>query len=255
MTAGMWRERFPYVRVGDGGTPIVLLPGLSLRNGVPGAITAKGYASAFGILAANHTLYFIQRPRGLPAGATTRDIAGEYADLIAAELGQVDLIGMSTGGLIAQHLADRPDLVRSLTMVLAGPRLSASGVDICRHFQELAAAGRWRALHGDLAAKVVDGRTAQWAARLLLTAFGTKPSSTEAADFAITVDAVLAHDGTAALAGAAMPLLMILGETDPFFDPAPGAVVYAGAGHGLAKSHPRRLQNDIAAFLGRRISA
>ena len=214
---------------------------MALRNPTPGRILEAGYHQAFRALAADHTVHIIQRPRGLGAGATTRDIAAEYATVLD-DLGPVDLIGMSTGGMIAQHVAvDRPDLVRTLTLVVTGTRLSPSGRAICERWRELAAAGRWRRLHGDMAAVAIDGRAAQWLARTMLAATGKAPTAQEAADFTVTVNAVLSHD---VAFDPVMPLLFVCGSADPFFEPDPRAVVYP-AGHGLPKRHNARLQAQI----------
>ena len=158
------------------------------------------------------------------------------------DLGPVDLIGFSTGGMIAQPLAaDRPDLIRTVTLVVTGTRLSPSGRAICERWRELAAAGRWRKLHGDMAASAIDGRAAKRLARVMLAATGRAPSAQEAADFAVTVDAVLRHD---AAFEPVMPLLFVCGAHDPFFEPDPRAVVQP-AGHGLPKTHNAWLQDQI----------
>jgi len=214
---------------------------MALRNETPGRMLEAGYRQAFRALAADHTVYFIRRPRGLGAGATTRDIAAEYATVLD-DLGPVDLIGFSTGGMIAQPLAaDRPDLIRTVTLVVTGTRLSHSGRAICERWRELAAARRWRRLHGDMAASAIDSRAAQRLARIMFAATGRAPTAQEAADFAVTVNAVLSHD---AAFDPIMPLLFVCGANDPFFEPDPRAVVYP-AGHGLPKTHNARLQQQI----------
>jgi pimeloyl-ACP methyl ester carboxylesterase len=67
-----------------------------------------------------------------PAGVDTRlvrrsaELAAEHARAIEAlDAGPVDVIGVSTGGSIAQQLAaDHPDLVRRLVLIATGCRLS-----------------------------------------------------------------------------------------------------------------------------------
>jgi pimeloyl-ACP methyl ester carboxylesterase len=61
-------------------------------------------------------------------------------------------MGLSTGGLIAQHIAlDHPELVEGLVLVVSGAYLSRRGRDICLRWCELAqrqqcgsCAGSWR---------------------------------------------------------------------------------------------------------------
>lgn len=260
--SGLLGDRYPYVRFGAGPHALVILPGLTLDNPVPGPLTTRAYAHAFRRLTRTHTVHIIHRGYGLPAGATTRDIADEYASLLAGEVGPARVMGLSTGGLVAQHLAiAHPHLVERLVLVVTGARLSPRGRDICRRWRGLAGAGRWRRLRGDLAAIAFDGAGTQRLARLAGSLHGRAPSETEQADFLATVDAVIDHDTGAALAGLATPTLLIGGAEDPFF-PAPALRetaaaapqmalrVYERTGHGLPKRHARRLTEDVFSFLG-----
>ncbi len=164
--------------------------------------------------------------------------------------------------MIAQRLAlAHPDAVRRLALIVAGARLAPSGQQICRRWLELAGARRWRELHGDLAAAVVDGPVPQRLARTVLRLTGRAPTDAEAADFVATTSAVLAHDTTADLADLRMPALVVGGALDPFFPAAaleataaaiPDAAlrVFPRSGHGVPKQRSAAVQDAVAAFLG-----
>jgi pimeloyl-ACP methyl ester carboxylesterase len=258
-TTGTLHDRFPYVRFGSGTRPLVVLPGLVLDNGPHNPATARSYGWAMRRLAAGRTVHIVQRPHGLQAGASTADIADEYAALLLAEVGPADVMGMSTGGLIAQHLAlSHPDLVRRLALAVTGAALAPAGRHACEDWLRLADEGRWRDLRGELAAAAVDGPVARWLARRL-TGTDRAPSTEDLADFRATVAADLRHDTTTALATLNRPTLVIGGADDPFFpapvlrataEAVPGAVlrVHAG-GHGVPKRHSRWLQREVVAFL------
>jgi pimeloyl-ACP methyl ester carboxylesterase len=260
--AGLLRDRYPFVRFGAGPHTLVVLPGMALDNQVPGTLTARAYAYSFRQLARTHTVYVLQRGQGLPTAATTRDIADDYASILDDEIGPARIMGLSTGGMVAQHLAlSRPDLVERLVLVITAARLSPSGLQICRRWHELATGRRWRRLRGDLAAAAFDGPTGQRIARLIgsLTG-GASPSQTQREDFLTTVDAVIAHDTRAALASLTSPALLIGGTDDPFFSTQslretaaaiPGAELhlYHGSGHGLPKRRAGRLQDETLSFL------
>lgn len=258
---GTLAGRFPFVRIGSGPAPLAVLPGLALTTDVRKGLAVAAYARGFRTLAQGRTLLVVERPRGLPSGAGTADIADEYAAVLDAELGRYDLVGLSTGGMIAQHLAlARPAAVRRLALVVAGARLAPSGREILRRWLDLAAQERWSRLHGDMAAVAVDGPVLSGIARAVLRLTGRTPTSTEAADFATTARADLDHDTTAELAGLRMPALVLGGSVDPFFPTEsltataaaiPGAElrVFEGSGHGVPKQRAGEMQRAVAAFL------
>jgi pimeloyl-ACP methyl ester carboxylesterase len=261
-TTGTLRDRFRFVRIGRGSRPLLVLPGLALVDDPPSGIALTAYAHGFRILAADHTVHIVSRPSGIPTGATTQSIASEYARMVRDELGgPVPLLGFSTGGLIAQYLAlDHPDLVERVALAVTGTRLGPDGRDLCTGWLAQAAGGRWRELHGSLAAAAVDGRPAQWVARTVLSRTGRSPTDEEAADFVATVSADLAHDTRDTLPGLRMPALVVGGAQDPFFpEPilretaaaAPGSVlrIFPDHGHGVPKHCARRMQQQIAEFL------
>ena len=258
---GVFHDRLPFVRVGAGPTPLVVLPGLSLLNEAPGRFAVAAYARGFRRLAEDHTLYIVQRPAGLPGGATTGDIAAEYASVLGPELGRFDLMGLSTGGLIAQELAlGAPETVGRLAFVVTGARLGPAGREICTRWLALARERRWPELHGELGAVAVDGRTLQGLARALLRWTGRAPTEQQAADFATTVAADLAHDTRARLGTLRTPTLVLGGAVDPFFpeevlretaDALPDAElrIFPRNGHGVPKHKAGEMQSAVAGFL------
>lgn len=73
----------------------------------------------------DYSVYVISRPRSLSHGATIADMADGYADVISAELGQADVVGVSMGGQIGLELAIRhPDLVDQLVLADSGVRIA-----------------------------------------------------------------------------------------------------------------------------------
>jgi pimeloyl-ACP methyl ester carboxylesterase len=255
-------QHLPYVRIGSGSKPLVVLTGLALDNQAPGRLLARTYGYGFRRLASEHTLYIVRRGRGLAARATGGDIAADHADALGAALGSFRLMGLSTGGLIAQHLAlDHPRLVERLILVVSGAYLSNRGRDICRRWRDLAERRQWRRLRAELAAAAVDGPVKQRLAGAVTSVFagGRAPTPAEAADFRTLIDADLAHDTSERLAGLHVPTLVVGGSDDPFFPdlvlrataaaiPDASLRVYPGVGHGLPKHHGRRLQDDVLAF-------
>jgi pimeloyl-ACP methyl ester carboxylesterase len=260
---GTLQDRFAFVRFGKGPAPLVVLPGLAFDNPALGVADARIYGWAMRRLAVGRTVTVLKRPRGIAPTAGhelgTEDLADLYAGVLADEPGPVDIMGLSTGGLIAQHLTLRhPGLVRRLVLVVSGARIAEGGRHLCRTWLAHAERRDWRALRGGLTAAAVDGRAKQRIARLL-GGSGRRPDSRDVADFEVTTRAALRHDTTGALAGMTAPTLVLGGRDDPFFpEPVlrataaaiPGAQVGVHVGgHGVPKHHHRWLQEHVKAFL------
>lgn len=262
-TVGTLQGRFAFVRFGRGPAPLVVLPGLAFDNEAPTTTNARLYGWAMRRLAAGRTVTVLNRPRGVVTATgpelRTEDVADLYADVLRNEPDRVDVMGLSTGGLIAQHLALRhPELVRRLVLAVSGARIAEAGRQLCQAWLAHAERRDWRALRGGLTASAVDGRTAQRIARLM-GGSGRPPDRRDVADFVATTRAVLAHDTFGALPDLAVPTLVLGGRDDPFFPepvlrataaavPDARVAVHAG-GHGVPKHHGGWLQDQVITFL------
>ena len=110
-----------YVSFGRGTKPLVLIPGLNLRN-----VKGSGYALAwmYRVFARDFKVYCIDRKRQILKDYTVEAIAEDYAAAMQA-LGIHDsyVVGVSQGGMIAQYLAiNHPELVRKLVLAVTSAR-------------------------------------------------------------------------------------------------------------------------------------
>ena len=112
-----------YIRFGTGERTLIMLPGLgdSLRSmkgtALPMALMYREFAKDF-------TVWAFSRKNTLPEGYTTRDMARDQAEAME-KLGieKADIVGVSMGGMIAQHLAaDFPEKVNKLVLVVTAAR-------------------------------------------------------------------------------------------------------------------------------------
>ena len=109
---------FAYRQLGpDGGTPVILL------NHLAGVLDNWDPRVVDGIAARHRVITFDNRGVGASQGRTPRSVAAMARDAVAfiRALGydQVDLLGFSLGGFVAQVIAEEePQLVRKL--ILAG---------------------------------------------------------------------------------------------------------------------------------------
>jgi pimeloyl-ACP methyl ester carboxylesterase len=259
-------EEFPYVRFGNGPENLVILPGITLENEPPSLLAAWTYRLGFGRFADGHTVYVINRRRGMPPHYTTQDMAADYARVMQEELGPSHVMGFSTGGSIAQYVAlDHPELVSKLILVVTASRLSEEGRETCERWRKLARGRRWRDLRADMASVNVTSETNKRLARAFMAVFGRFVLGTpsDPSDFLTTLEADLSHDTTDRLPELSTPTLIIGGSEDPFFSesllresaekiPDAELRVYEGVGHGVPKGRKRRYENDALAFLSER---
>jgi pimeloyl-ACP methyl ester carboxylesterase len=260
---GTFLDDFSYVRLGSGTQNLVILPGTTLDNRPPTRFAAWAYRFGFGRFAEDHTVYVINRRRGMPTGYTTQDMAADYARIIEGELGPSHVMGFSTGGEIAQYVAiDHPEAVRSLALIVVASRLSDEGLRMCERWQTLTRENRWQELHADMAASTVTGETNQRLARAFMKVFGrfVLGAPDDPSDFLITLEADLGHDTTDRLPEISAPTLVVGGSEDPFYSESllretaagiPDATlrVYEGVGHGVPKERKRQYESDVLAFL------
>lgn len=263
-TTGFLRGEFPYYRLGDGDRTLVVLPGLSdaFQGPAPDDRYAwllsryyyRGYTGAF-------TVYVVGRPRRLPAGHSTREMARGVVRAVEALDPPVDLSGLSLGGLVAQHVAaDRPDLLGRLVLGVAGCRLGPAGRDLARRWRDWAAAGLWREVVRDSVPASYTG-VRRWLYPPLLRLFGRAlPEPAAVSDVVVSCQAALDHDAADRLAGVAVPTLVAGGTADPFFpvevlEETAGAIpearleLFEGGGHGVFEERRRAFDARVKDFL------
>jgi pimeloyl-ACP methyl ester carboxylesterase len=120
--------RFAYRELGpDSGTPVVFL------NHLAGVLDNWDPRVVDGIAASHRVIIFDNQGVGASQGTTPRSVAAMARDAIAfiRALGydQVDLLGFSLGGMVAQVIAEQePQLVRKLILAGTGPA-GGPGID------------------------------------------------------------------------------------------------------------------------------
>ena len=258
-TTGASHNGLPYNRVGLGPRTLVAFPGLLFENKALTGLSARMMLSRYSFLQAEYTTYVVSRKPGLPHGYSMRNMADDYAAMIREEYGRpVDVIGTSTGGSIAQHLAaDSPDLVRRLVIHSSAHTLGDAGKEVQLRVGHLARQRRWREANAALLGFVMSsGRWGRFEAALgsLLVSLAAPE---DPSDLIVTVEAEDVHDFSDRLSEITAPTLVIAGDQDPFYSetlfretaegtPNARLILYKGMGHPAAGNE---FQQDVLAFL------
>ena len=251
-----------YIRFGTGGKVLVMLPGLGdgLRS-VKG--TALPMAFMYRAFAKGFTVYAFSRRNGLPQDYTTREMAADQAQAME-KLGiqKADVLGVSMGGMIAQHLAiDCPEKVGKLILAVTSSRSNPILADSIGEWVSCAKQGDHTAFMDSNVRRIYSEayyRKNKW----LIPIMGrlTKPKSYDR--FFIQADACLKHDAYENLHRIHAPTLVIGGEQDKALGGGasreiaaqiPGAELrmYGQWGHGLyeeAGDFNRTVLNFLDAF-------
>ncbi len=253
----------PFVRFGEGSRTLVIFPPIndSLQDVTQGTRFLRWYYRRF---ADEYTVYLVSRKRRLPSGYTTRDMAADYGRAFEWSIGPAHVVGLSLGGLVAQHFAaDHPEYVESLVIGVAAHSLGAEGHEIVRRWLDSAHGGRWRNLHAEMVVDMYTGIRRplyELLARLLGGAMVRSPSAQE--DFIVSAEASRNHDATDRLEAIEARTLVVGGAQDRLFpgtlqgdtaERIPGAALrlIEGVGHGAFDERKRDFDTIVKEFICR----
>jgi len=257
---GVFSNGIPYVRFGEGEDILLVFSG-GPGNTLPSGFMFRVFGQ-FKHLAKNYVIYVMSRKNGLPEGYTTRDMAEDYATVIRDEFdgGPLDVMGMSYGGLIAQHLAaDHPELIRRLVIAMSVYRFSDEGNKLDMRFAELLSEGKRRAALRSLDPMIEGGRIKKSFLKFFMGLIGplmwSKPENPS--DLLVEGKAEMMHDSKNRLAEIKAPTLVIGGDNDYYCPvellretaagiPNAKLVLYEGKGHMIMG---KKFDEDILAFL------
>ena len=232
-----------YVSFGKGNKPLIMIPGLG-----DGLKTVRGMGFVMHYLyrqvAKDYKVYVISRKNEFSNGYTTRDMALDMkAVMESLQIRRADIIGISQGGMIAQHLAiAHPQMVNKLILVVSSARCNDTLQESINTWIDLAASNNFPALLQDTLERTY---TQKYMNRIkpvlpLLSRIG-KPSSFKR--FLILADACLQHDAYEELDKITAPTLVIGGDADRVVGhyaaeelahkiTGSSLIIYNGLGHG-----------------------
>jgi pimeloyl-ACP methyl ester carboxylesterase len=249
----------PYACIGSGARDLVVFVGLEFQHKPPSGIMLRmstGYLSG---LEDSYKIYVVSRRSGLPPGYSLSDMSDDYAVMIKNELGgEVDIIGVSTGGAIAQHFAiDHPNLVRRLVLAMTGFRLTEEAKELQMRVADLARKGNRRAASALLGTAIIRRGIAKHFFKLFMGLMGPLMIPTDPSDGIVEIEAEDRHDLSDHLDKIKADTLVIGGEEDFFYPvretagkiPNARLVLYPRLGHNAMFARSRQFGEEIRAFL------
>lgn len=257
--SGSSANGLPYACFGNGTRNLFVFDGLDFRHKPPSGIVLRMSTGYLRGLTDDYRIYIVSRRPSLPRGYSLRDMSDDYAVMIKNELGDaVDVIGVSTGGAIAQYFAiDHPDLVRRLVLAMTGFRLTEEGKELQVKVADLARKRERRAASALLSTAIIRRGLAKHVFKWFMWLLGPLYIPTDPSDGIVEIEAEDRHDLSDSLDRIKADTLVIGGEED-FFYPVretagkiPGArlVLYPNLGHNAMFARGRQFGEEIRAFL------
>lgn len=248
-----------YISFGKGRDILVMLPGLG-----DGLATVKGKAAVlalmYSVYAKNYKMYVFSRKNLISKGYSTRDMAENQARAMALlGIGPANILGISQGGMIAQHLAiNHSELVKKLVLAVTPSSPNSTLTDAIDHWIKLAQQRDYKGLMIDTAERSYSPQYLKKYRFLypLLDKIG-KPKSFDR--FFIQAEACVRHNALPQLESITCPTLVIGGDCDKIAGKdtcteLAGKIknsqlhIYSGLGHG-AYEEAKNFHHQVLKFL------
>ena len=138
-----------YAVFGKGRQPLVIIPGLSLRD-VKGA--GAGLALMYRMFAKEYRVYIVDKKSDVADGCTVAALADDTAFVMQAlEIRDAYVFGVSLGGMIAQEIAIRyPFLVKKLVLGVTASRVNDTMQAVVGEWISLAQNGNFGGIVSDM---------------------------------------------------------------------------------------------------------
>ena len=250
-----------YVVFGHGRETLIMLPGLG-----DGLRTVKGMALTLALsyrkFGKKYRVYVFSRKNELATGCSTRDMAADQAAAMETlGIESAHILGVSQGGMIAQHLAiDHPEKVNKLILTVSAARAGHATQHVLARWISLMRQGKYGDIMVDTAERSYSESYLKKYRFLypLLRRLG-KPK--DARRFMIQANSCMKHDALDALDKIKAPTLIIGGTCDKIVGPEAAeelhniisgseVILYEDLGH-AAYEEARDFQDRVLLFLAK----
>lgn len=248
-----------YVVLGNGKKSLIILPGLSdgIQNVRHAATMLAFYYRQY---AKHYTVYVCSRKDYLPNGYTTRDMARDIVLFIdALHIRHVHIMGISMGGMIAQHLAvNYSDHVEKLIIAVSTSKPTQTLHSVVNRWIDMVQEGRYQDFIVDMMERTYTDRfLRKYRPFYFMLKKAGEPKNIQ--NFLVQADACLHHEAHEQIRTINCPTLVVGGGKDEVVGPeAPELIaeqikdcrfiMYRPLGHG-ATQESKYFNNHAIGFL------
>lgn len=223
---GIFSNGMAWSSIGTGEKVAICIPGgpgnIAPPTGWRGDLGIKPFRS---IMEEGFRIVTVTRKQNMPKGHTVADMADDYASLVATEFGgQADLlIGISYGGMIAQHIAaEHPNAFKRVVLIVAACQLNEATQEVDEAFAKALSEGKTFTAGMEISRTLFPEWKSTFAAKLaggllmsIMAGGGTHKYF--ASDVLVEVDAEPGFNSREVLPKITAPVLLIAGDRDIYF--------------------------------------
>lgn len=262
LETGRFNQELSYVYFGKGQEKLVVFP--PMHDAIFPAESMSYYLYwLLAPLGHDFSVYIISRKQQMPVGYSTREMAADYQKVFETFIGPAHVMGISLGGMVAQHFAmDFPLSVKKLIIVAAAHCMGHEGLQIARRWIPWARHHLWEGIYNE-SVDITYTKAYRWiyqglkpfVSRILYRQMKQDP-----ADFIISGQAAMIHDTFDQLDKILAPTFIIAGGKDRFFPeplfhgmvksiPRAQLLMIPQAGHGVFEEYRKRCMAEIKRFI------
>ncbi|WP_370944752.1 alpha/beta fold hydrolase [Amycolatopsis sp. cg5] len=212
---GLLPGGLPVLTAGQG-PPLVVFRHFAPNNANPVGFWRWTELRPFAGLMRERRIHLVSRKPGLDENVSMAELAAQHATALSEHFsGPVDVVGVATGGLVAQQLAaDRPDLLRKLVLIGTACRLGQSArtarQDCADHLRRSERMAAYAALGRGAAVSPLG----QYIATAVLRAMEPIDRAHHPPDLIAVMNAEITFDLTDRLPEITAPTLLVAGDRD-----------------------------------------
>lgn len=212
---GLLPGGLPVLTAGQG-PPLVVLRQFAPNNANPVGLWRWAELRPFAALMRERQVHLVSRMPGLRQDVTMVDLAAQHAQALRDHFSEpIDLVGISTGGMVAQQLAaDHRGLLRRLVLIGTASRLGDTGRAARRACAEHLRRSERMAAYAALGGGAAVSPMGQLVAASVLRLLEPVDRAHHPPDLIAVLNAEINFDLTARLSDITVPTLLLAGARD-----------------------------------------